>query len=172
MAERVAVFIGGSNLYHGLRAHFGRADLDFQRFIAWLVGERKLLRTYHYNAALPVRAGQEAAKNQQRFIEGLRHIPYFEARLGRLEPRGDTYVEKGVDIAIAVAMLSMATRDAYDTCILVSSDGDFVKAVRAVCDVGKHVEVACFRRAYHLRQAADRAIELTEQALQRLWRDT
>jgi RNA polymerase subunit RPABC4/transcription elongation factor Spt4 len=37
----------------------------------------------------------------------LRNLSYFDIRLGRLEPRGDTYVEKGVDIAIAVDMISM-----------------------------------------------------------------
>lgn len=171
MAERAAVFIDGSNFYQGLKGNFRRTDVDFAPFIAWLVGQRKLIRTYYYTAAVHAAADPESRKNQQRFLEGLRRIPYFEVRLGRLEPRRNTYVEKGVDIAIAVDMLSMASRDVYDTCILVSSDGDFAKVVHAVCDTGKHVEVACFHKAYHLKQAADKVIELTEEAVRDLWRD-
>jgi uncharacterized LabA/DUF88 family protein len=167
--ERVSIFIDGSNLYHGLKGAFGRADLDFPAFIKWLVGSRKLIRTYYYNASVPANKEPERARDQQRFFETLRRIPYFDIRLGRLEPRGDTYVEKGVDIAIAVDMLSMAFHNAYDTAILVSSDGDFAKAIHGVCDLGKHVEVVCFHRAYHVRQAADKAIELNETSLKPLW---
>jgi len=90
-------------------------------------------------------------------------------RLGRLEPRDKTFVEKGIDIAIAVDMLSMAFHDAYDTAVLVSSDGDFVKVIEAVRDLGKHVEVACFRKAYHVKQAADKVIELNQSFLAPLW---
>ena len=170
--ERVSIFIDGSNLYHGLKSAFDRTDLDFQLFVDRVVSDRQLIRTYYYNATVPTNREPERARHQQGFFASLRHIPYFDIRLGRLEPRGDTFVEKGVDIAIAVDMLSMAMHNAYDTAILVSSDGDFAKAIRAVCDTGKHVEVVCFQRAYHLKQAADRAIELTETFLQDLWLKT
>ncbi len=167
--ERVSIFIDGSNLYHGLKANLGRTDLDFQRFVQWLVNDRKLVRTYYYNAPVPARQDSERAANQQRFFQTLRRIPYFDIRLGRLEPRGNTFVEKGVDIAIAVDMLSMAFHNAYDTAVLVSSDGDFAKAANAVRDLGKHVEVACFHKAYHIKQAADKVIELDGGSLGRLW---
>ncbi|MFB3893391.1 MAG: NYN domain-containing protein [Phycisphaerae bacterium] len=168
--ERVSIFIDGSNLYHGLKTLVGRADLDFVKFVDWLVHARTLVRTYYYNAAVSAKSDARRAKDQQKFFGSLRRIPYLEMRLGRLEPRGDTFVEKGVDIAIAVDMLTMAYADAYDTAVLVSSDGDFVKAVRAVCDLGKHVEVACFPKAYHLKQSADRIIELNSASLASLWR--
>ena len=116
--ERVSVFIDGSNLYHGLKNVLGRTDLDFQRFLHWLVGDRKLIRTYYYNAPVPATEDPEKARNQQRFFDSLRRISYFDIRLGRLEPRKDTFVEKGVDIAIAVDMLSMAFHNAYDTASL------------------------------------------------------
>jgi|WetSurMetagenome_2_1015567.scaffolds.fasta_scaffold99605_3 uncharacterized LabA/DUF88 family protein len=167
--DRVSIFIDGSNLYHGLKGEFQRTDLEFNRFIAALVDGRRLIRTYYYNAPLPASQNAQRASNQQRFFDGLRRIPYLAIRLGRLEPRGETFVEKGVDIAIAVDMLSMAFHNAFGTAILVSSDGDFVKVVEAVRDLGKHVEVACFSKAYHIRQAADRAIELNAAFLAPLW---
>jgi len=41
--------------------------------------------------------------------------------------------------------------------------GEFVR------DLGKHVEVACFRRAYHVKQVADRIVELNRAFLAPLW---
>jgi len=167
--DRVSIFIDGSNLYHGLKSEFGRTDLDFIRFTERLVNGRRLIRTYYYNAPVPAGQNPERARNQQRFFDGLRRIPYLAIRLGRLEPRDDTFVEKGVDIAIAVDMLSMAFHNAYGTAVLVSSDGDFVKVIEAVRDLGKHVEVACFSKAYHVKQAADKVIELNQAFLAPLW---
>ncbi len=168
--ERVSIFIDGSNLYHGLKTYLRRTDLDFARFIDWMVKDRKLIRTYYYNATVSAKHNQQRARDQQRFFAGLRRIPCFDIRLGRLEPRGETFVEKGVDVNIAVDMLSMAMRDTYDTAILVSSDGDFAKAIEAVQETGKHVEVACFHKAYHVKQSADRILELNENSLSKLWR--
>jgi len=163
VVEKVAIFIDGSNLYHGLKNEIGNTRLDFQKFIEWLLDGRKLVRTYYYNA--PVTASDPKAREQQKFFDRLRSIPYFDVRLGRLEPRGNTQVEKGVDIAIAVDMVSMAFKGHYDVAILVSSDGDFGVAVSAVKDSGKHVEVACFPRSYHLQGVADRVIALNASSL-------
>jgi len=167
--ERISIFIDGSNLYHGMKSLFGRTDLDFARLVDWLVQGRTLVRTYYYNATVSATHDPQRASNQQRFFASLARIPYFTVRLGRLEPRGSSFVEKGVDIAIAVDMLSMAYINAYDTAILVSSDGDFAKAICAVCDLGKHVEAACFRKAYHVKAAADKVTELNENSLAPLW---
>jgi hypothetical protein len=40
MAERVAIFVDGSNFYHALKDNFGRADLDFGVLASKLCGER------------------------------------------------------------------------------------------------------------------------------------
>jgi len=141
--------------------------------VGWLTSTlpsgRKLVRTYYYNAAVRADADPDRAKQQQRFFDRLQKIPYFDVRLGRLEPRGNTFVEKGVDVGLAVDMLSMAVRDLYDTAVLVSCDGDYVTAIRAVQDMGKHVEVACFQKAYHLKAAADKVIPLSTSTLKGLW---
>lgn len=165
--ERVAVFIDGNNLYHNLRSECGNTRLDYSKFVQWLCKDRKLVRAYYYNAPLP--EDSEQGQQQQTFFSRLKSIPYFEIRLGRLEPRGDTLVEKGVDIALAVDMVSMAFKNHYDVAVLVSSDGDFSKAVTAVKDSGKHVEVACFSRSRQLREVADKVIEMDCQAISDLF---
>ena len=63
-------------------------------------------------------------------------------------------------------MVKLAYNDAYDTAILVSSDGDFVPAVKSVQDLGKIVINAYFqnddRKGYHLRKNSDKFIEINE----------
>ena len=48
--EKVNVYIDGSNLYHALKSEAGRTNLDFGKFSAELVRNRKLIRVYYYNA--------------------------------------------------------------------------------------------------------------------------
>lgn len=48
--DKVSIFIDGSNLYHSLKGSANRSDLDFSKFAAKLVGDRKLVRIYYYNA--------------------------------------------------------------------------------------------------------------------------
>jgi uncharacterized LabA/DUF88 family protein len=171
MTERVAIFIDGSNLYHCLKGDFRRVNLDFEKFANRLCGDRYLIRTYYYNAPIRAQDDAEAARRQQDFFNRLRDLSYFRVKLGRLEPRGNTFVEKGVDVALAVDMLQLAYRNVYGTAILVSGDADFATAMEAVQDLGKHVENAIGRtgQSDQLRQTCDRFILLTEDLLQDCW---
>lgn len=163
--EQVVIFIDGSNFYHGLRSRIGRTNIDFGKFSRKLAGERRLVRAYYYNSPVDQRAFPERYAAQQKFFSSLYQIPYLTVKLGRLEPRRGTWIEKGVDVKIAVDMITMAQRDLYDTCILVSGDGDFADAAEAVKSMGKHVEVAYTERNFQISKAADRFILLDEKYL-------
>jgi len=167
--ERVVIFIDGSNFYHGLKAKIGRTGIDFYKFAKLLCrddDDRKLIRIYYYNAPYKKEIDDEKYKSQQKFFSSLESTPYLEVKLGRLEPRGNTFIEKGIDILIAVDMLKYAYDDTYDTAILVSGDGDFAAAVNAVKDRGKHVEHAYFRvPTVALRKACDKYIPLDKDFL-------
>ncbi|AEB10871.1 NYN domain-containing protein [Marinithermus hydrothermalis] len=161
--DRIAIFMDGSNLYKGLVSTLGPDyRLDFVRFIESLVAGRKLLRAYYYNAPLP--SEDPASKAHQSFLNYLKRVPYVAVRLGRLERRGDTFVEKGVDIQIAVDMLRLAYARAYDVAVLVSGDGDFAEVVRVVQDMGMQVENTTFQAlsSYRLAQQADRFYPLDD----------
>ncbi len=161
--EKVAIFIDGSNLYKGLVSEVASDyRLDFVRFIELLVAGRKLLRAYYYNAPLPPE--DPAAKAHQSFLNYLRRVPYVSVRLGRLERRGEGFVEKGVDIQIAVDMLRLAYARAFDVAILVSGDGDFAEVVRVIQDMGMQVENTTFHAlsSYRLAQQADRFYALDD----------
>lgn len=171
--EKVVIFIDGSNFYHGIRDNLGKdANIDFERFGKLLTGERKLVRTYYYNAPVRKEDGEDRYKRQQKFLQKLETLSYFTVKLGRLEkrPKG-VVVEKGVDVNIAVDMLHLAYTNVYDTAILVSGDGDFAYAIETVKSLGKHVEVAYFwskiSHPSHLRKAADKFIVLTENYLKK-----
>lgn len=188
--ERVAIFIDGSNFYHGLKDYIGNTRVDFKKLADLLCGDRELIRIYYYNVPVNQEAFPDIYKDQQRFFGGLNTIPYFELKLGRLEKRtakldkealiktfgGDiakqilekwgesivTYVEKGVDIDLATDMLRLAYNNAYDTAVIVTGDGDFVSAIKGVKDMGKHVENANFKdgKGYHIRAVCDKFISL------------
>ena len=177
--ERIAIFIDGSNLYHILKRIYGATKLlsefQFNKFIEILVSGRKLVRTYYYSAPLDQGKNEETYKKQQRFFENLKKIPDFELILCRMQKEridGEThYVVKEDDIHIAVDMVKLAYNDAYDTAILVSTDGDFVPAVRAVKEKGKKVENIGFKNkfSWHLRQKCDKFRQIDKSQLDKLF---
>lgn len=160
--ERVMIFIDGSNMYHSLKAYFHRTDIDLNKFCEKLVNKRKLVRIYYYNAEVGQVQEPERYKDQRSFFDSVEAIPYCELRLGRLVytnawPTSPPY-EKGVDVMLATDMLTHCFKGNYDTAILVAGDSDFVGALQAVKDDGKHVEAALFgeeRTSVPLRKVAD-----------------
>lgn len=172
--ERVAIFIDGANLLHALSQDFDRIDIDFPSLVTKLVDERRLVRTYYYTALPGQELDPERYKRQQKFLDALERKPYFTVVLGRLERRATGYVEKGVDISLAVDMLDLAYNDVYDTAILLSGDGDFARAVEVVKRLGKHVENASTRSclSFHLRKTCDKTIIMDTKYLKDCWRHT
>jgi uncharacterized LabA/DUF88 family protein len=58
---------------------------------------------------------------------------------------------------IGIDLLIGASRDLYDTAVLVSGDADLSEAVKAVKDLGKHVELGALPsgRSWELVQVSD-----------------
>ncbi|MBI2869288.1 MAG: NYN domain-containing protein [Chloroflexi bacterium] len=178
MTDRVMIFIDGSNLYHSLKNIFGRTDLDMGKFARKLLGRRYLTRIYYYNAKVGQREEPERYRSQQEFFRSLKNIPYLELRLGRLVynnwPSSPPY-EKGIDIQLATDMITHAFKNTYDVAILVAGDNDYVGAIQAVKDYGKHFEVALFGRqgtSRELRQVADRVIQVNSRTLHDCWKSS
>ena len=176
MAERVMIFIDGSNVYHSLKNHFGRTDLDIGKFCDKILGRRHLIRIYYYNARVGQKEEPERFKEQKKFLDGVAAIPYMELRLGRLVynnwPNTPPY-EKGVDVQLATDMITHSFRGNYDTAVLVAGDNDFVGALQALKDNGKNVEVALFgkeRTSMYLRNVADRVVTIDGRLLKGCWK--
>ncbi|MDD5127622.1 MAG: NYN domain-containing protein [Dehalococcoidales bacterium] len=178
MSERVMIFIDGSNLYHSLKKHFGRTDLDMGKFCQHMVARRTLTRIYYYNARVGIKEEPERYKHQQAFFNSVNAIPYTELRLGRLVynnwPSTPPY-EKGTDVQLATDMLTHAFKNNYDVAILVAGDNDYVGAVQAVKDNGKHIEIALFGQegtSRQLRSAADKVIPINRSLLKGCWKQS
>jgi uncharacterized LabA/DUF88 family protein len=178
MAERVMIFIDGSNLYHSLKNHFGRTDLDIGKFCRKLQRRRQIIRIYYYNAKVGQKQEPERYKQQQSFFAGVNAIPYTELRLGRLVytnwPSTPPY-EKGTDVQLATDMITHNFKNNYDLAILVAGDSDYVGAIQAIKDNGKHVEVALFGMqgtSRPLRAVADRVININARFLRDCWKQT
>ncbi len=158
------IFIDGSNFYHGLRRNIGKIDVDFGKLAAAIADDRVFVRTHYYNAPLDQSMDQEKYSKQQRFFERLRNTPNLKLVLVRLQKRmtdgKPAYVVKGDDIHLATDMIVLATKNAYDTAVLVSGDGDFVPAVSAVQEMGKRVENFYFKsgHSWYLKQTCDRSV--------------
>ncbi|MCL2140161.1 MAG: NYN domain-containing protein [Dehalococcoidia bacterium] len=171
------VFIDGSNMYHSLKAFFKRTDLDLALFSRKLIEKRHLVRMYYYNAVVGKQEEPERFKDQEKFFKSVSTIPYTELRLGRLvytnQWPGSPPFEKGVDVQLATDMITHAFKNNFDVAILVAGDNDFVGAIQAVKDNGKHVEVALFgqeRTSRQLRDAADRIITLDGRIMRGCWK--
>ncbi len=175
-AERVMIFLDGSNMYHSLRHFFKRTDLDIGKFCQRILGKRRLVRIYYYNAQVGRKEEPERFKEQKKFFDGVAAIPYMELRLGRLVynnwPNSPPY-EKGVDVQLATDMITHSFRGNYDTAVLVAGDNDFVGALQALKDNGKNVEVALFgkeRTSMYLRNVADRVVTIDARLLKGCWK--
>ncbi len=139
--ERVCIFIDGSNFYYQLKEYKPELKIDYYELSKVLTGpERKLIRTYYYLCPPADHEQQASYHDQQRFISYLQNTPYFQLQFGSLEKRGETQVEKGVDVRLAVDMVSLAYTNVYDVCVLVSNDADLAPAIEQVKSLGKHVE--------------------------------
>lgn len=168
------IFIDGSNLYHHLQSNFQKASINYNKFVNKLTGpDRELLRTYYYNSPLDQSKNPQAYKAQQRFFDVLYKTPDLEVRLGRLQTKADgTKTEKGVDVKLAVDMITKAYKNHYDIAILISGDADFVEVVKEVKDQAKHVELVTFpqQSCYHLKKHCDRIIEINASFLSDCWK--
>ncbi len=162
--ERVMIFIDGSNFYHGLKKNIGETSIDYFKLARCISGERMFIRTYYYNAPLDQKMDPEKYRKQQQFFERLRNTPNLNLVLVRMQKRvvdgKIIYAIKGDDIHLATDMIVLASKNAYDTAILVSGDGDFVPAVKAVQDMGKRIENFYFKsgHSWHLRQTCDKSV--------------
>jgi len=163
--ERVIIFIDGSNHYHIVKDMFSTKksmDFNFERFVKYIVGERKLIRVYYYTAPLDRKKDEKTYVKQQKFFEKLRRIPNFSlvlCRMQKVKIDGKIiYQVKEDDIHLAVDMVKLAFNKAYDTAVLVSSDGDFVPAIKAVKETGRNIENIGFETkfSYHLKQECDK----------------
>ena len=79
------------------------------------------------------------------------------------------WVEKAVDVNIAIDMVSMAHDKKYDVAYLLSADGDYTPAIQKVRDIGCKVFVASPAYGNEISRVADTFISLKREHFHGCW---
>lgn len=179
--EKVMVFIDGSNLYHIIRDMFSPEEyqqlkaesknFNYEKLLNHIARGRKIIRTYFYTSSLDKSKDEQTFSKQQKFFEKLKRIPNLYLVLCRMQKQRingkDFYHVKEDDIRLAIDMIKLGYNSAYDTAVLISSDSDFIPAVRTIREIGKNIENIGFENkfSYHLQQECDRFLKLKKETI-------
>lgn len=181
--HRVIVYVDGFNLYHGMRASYGRIYhwLDLEMLGGALLRPGQGLERIKYFTAR-VRGHDDSRLRQVSYLKALAACcPRLEISEGRFQrqtrrcrscsAQWTAYEEKESDVSLAVALVEDAALNRYDTALVVSADSDLCPAIRSAKRLRPESRiVAVFppsRRSDPLRRAADATYFLAADKLRR-----
>jgi len=134
VGKNVAVFVDVANIFYAAKA--AGVDIDYVTLLKSATAGRDLVRAYAYTGLDPDN------ENQRNFHDFLRRHG-FKVVSKDIRKYGDGKVKANLDIELVVDMLKTARN--LDIAIVISGDGDFAPAIRAVQEMGVRVEVISFR---------------------------
>ena len=134
MSKNVALFVDVANLYYSARGQ--DVDVDYVALLKTATKGRDLIRAYAYSGLDPEN------ENQRKFIDFLNKNGY-KVLTKDIRKFGDGRVKANLDIELVVDLFRLADR--MDIAVIVSGDGDFAPAIKALQDKGVRCEVISFR---------------------------
>ena len=155
MSKNVAVFVDVANIFYAAKA--AGVDIDYVTLLKAASAGRDLVRAYAYTGLDPDN------ENQRNFHDFLRRSNYKVVSKD-IRKYGDGKVKANLDIELVVDMMKTARN--LDIAIVVSGDGDFAPAIRAVQEQGVRVEVISFRgnTSSDLIEVADQFTDIVQLA--------
>ena len=175
--ERALFLIDGPNFYKSLQeSGISKGHLDCWKLAEDLAIARDIVDVVFFTC--PLRSTHPHAPAQQRFFSKLKKSG-VKLRLGTLVDRKRTceackateyfQAEKGVDVALAMTMVTMALSDQYDVVYLISCDADYVPAVQFVRNCNKKVFLAAPKGAKYgtLQKECNTAIPIDQNRVDR-----
>jgi uncharacterized LabA/DUF88 family protein len=155
VSKNVAVFVDVANIFYAAKA--AGADIDYVTLLKAAVAGRDFVRAYAYTGLDPEN------ENQRNFHNFLARHGYKVVSKD-IRKYGDGKVKANLDIELVVDMMKTARN--LDVAIIVSGDGDFAPAIRAVQEMGVRVEVISFRgnTSSDLIEVADAFYDITQLA--------
>ncbi|MGC8634048.1 MAG: NYN domain-containing protein [Candidatus Limnocylindrales bacterium] len=134
MSKNVAVFVDVANIFYAAKA--AGVDIDYVTLLKAASAGRDLVRAYAYTGLDPDN------ENQRQFHAFLARNGYSVVSKD-IRKYGDGKVKANLDIELVVDLMRTARN--LDIAVVVSGDGDFAPAIRAVQQTGVRVEVISFR---------------------------
>ena len=153
MSKNVAVFVDVANIFYAAKA--AGVDIDYVTLLKAASAGRDLVRAYAYTGLDPEN------ENQRQFHAFLNRNGYKVVSKD-IRKYGDGKVKANLDIELVVDL--MRTSRNLDIAVVVSGDGDFAPAIRAVQQTGIRVEVISFRgnTSSDLIEVADVFTDITQ----------
>ena len=152
MSRNVAVFVDVANVFYAAKA--AGVDIDYVTLLKTITANRDLIRAYAYTGLDPDNENQKAfhnflARNNYKVVSK------------DVRKYGDGRFKANLDIELVVDLVRLAPK--LDVAVVISGDGDFAPAIRAVQDMGVRVEVVSFRAntSSDLVDVADQFIDIT-----------
>jgi uncharacterized LabA/DUF88 family protein len=153
VGKNVAVFVDVANIFYAAKA--AGVDIDYVTLLKSAIAGRDFVRAYAYTGLDPDN------ENQRNFHSFLARHDYKVVSKD-IRKYGDGKVKANLDIELVVDMMKTARN--LDVAIIVSGDGDFAPAIRAVQEMGVRVEVISFRgnTSSDLMDVADLFTDITQ----------
>ncbi len=134
MSKNVAVFVDVANIFYAAKA--AGVDIDYVTLLKSATAGRDFVRAYAYTGLDPDN------ENQRQFHSFLGRSGYKVVSKD-IRKYGDGRIKANLDIELVVDMMRIAQH--IDIAVVVSGDGDFAPAIRAVQQLGVRCEVISFR---------------------------
>jgi len=99
-----------------------------------------------------------------KFVYTIKRLPRFDVKLGRLGCVAGEFVQKRVDISLAVDLVRMSCMRVMGKAVMVTGDSDFVPAIEAAKEMGVLVTLYYSPSSIHdeLLSAVDESFVITE----------
>jgi len=155
VSKNVAVFVDVANIFYAAKA--AGVDIDYVTLLKSATAGRDFIRAYAYTGLDPEN------ENQRQFQAFLARNGYKVVSKD-IRKYGDGKVKANLDIELVVDLMKTARN--VDIAVVVSGDGDFAPAIRAVQEMGTRVEVISFRgnTSSDLIDVADQFTDITQLA--------
>ena len=155
MGKNVAVFVDVANIFYAAKA--AGTDIDYVTLLKAATAGRDFVRAYAYT-------GLDPENENQRNFHAFLARNHYKVVSKDIRKYGDGKVKANLDIELVVDLMKTARN--LDVAIVVSGDGDFAPAIRAVQEMGVRVEVISFRgnTSSDLIDVADLFTDITQLA--------
>jgi len=109
----------------------------------------EIIRVHYYDAIYDPK--EPEYDDQKSYFDGIDSQPFVEVRLGSIVKGEKELRQKGVDVLMAIDMITKGYENHYDISIIIAGDGDFEPLIRAVkSSTGKRVFGVVFDEHYSM----------------------